>query len=111
MLHKNLIAINMGMGNPVQRPDGFWESNMAYGIGDPSRSVRWTALQPAACQQIPGQTISWSSLSVAQPLPGGQSTGDAHSIMDMTSAVWLPCSAARASSQAKTGCSHTRPGG
>ena len=48
LLHKNLIAINMGMGNPVQRPDGFWESNMSYSVDEPSRSVSWTAVQPAA---------------------------------------------------------------
>lgn len=39
LLHKNLIAHNMGFGQPVQRPDGFFESNMQYSVEDATYSV------------------------------------------------------------------------
>jgi hypothetical protein len=29
----------LGFGNPVQRPDGFWESNYRYSFEDPTYSV------------------------------------------------------------------------
>lgn len=69
LLHKNLIAINMGMGNPVQRPDGFWESNMSYGVDEPSRSVSWTAVQLAAPWAQPWQNHHQRAMPLLAPAP------------------------------------------
>lgn len=50
--HKNLISVNLGFGSPVQRADGFWESNYTYSVDDATYSVSLispTALWTRCC--------------------------------------------------------------
>lgn len=66
LLHKNLIAANLGFGSPVERPDGFWESDMSYSVNDATYSVS----APHGIQSTSVTLVCASCLSPLVPSPG-----------------------------------------